>query len=440
MRGRRLYLLAWSILMTTIPLVAQKNEIKVYDSLLTDWVKLEDPVFKPVVGVAWGSFSFLGDINDENWRLFSNHPGPRITFSRYLDKKHYYIMDFYMMMGSLSGSRNTPKDHLNFKTDISVYGITVQYDISHYYRKPTNVTPYFAIGLEVFNFSSKGDLKDADGEPYLYGSDGTIRDPQGKIVTRDYIYESDLRSLDLYGKGNYYEYGFAFPLEVGFKMSFSERLSLRLGSSIHYTTSDMIDNVDEHSVGVRKNKRNDMFLYTFLSLHLDLFTYPRYKKVKKVFAELPADDVLSGDEDHDWVLDLRDECPHTPAGVEVDTLGCPLDSDKDGVPDYLDKEPHSKRNAVVDDEGRQIADTTGAYLLSKKGAPVGDVGYYLQAGGSSSVHRGERIPLRFRQVDTNDDGEISFDELLKTIDDYFDYRTLLSMEDIYDLLNFYFSQ
>jgi hypothetical protein len=319
-------------------------------------------------------------------------------------------MDFYMMMGSLSGSRNTSKDHLNFKTDISVYGITVQYDISHYYRKPTNVTPYFAIGLEVFNFSSKGDLKDADGEPYLYG------------------------------KGNYYEYGFAFPLEVGFKMSFSERLSLRLGSSIHYTTSDMIDNVDEHSVGVRKNKRNDMFLYTFLSLHLDLFTYPRYKKVKKVFAELPADDVLSGDEDHDWVLDLRDECPHTPAGVEVDTLGCPLDSDKDGVPDYLDKEPHSKRNAVVDDEGRQIADTTGTYLMVKKGAPVGDVGYYLQAGGSSSVHRGERIPVRFRQVDTNDDGEISFDELLKTIDDYFDYRTMLSMEDIYDLLNFYFSQ
>src|SRR5690606_3336495 len=33
-----------------------------------------------------------------------------------------------------------------------------------------------------------------------------------------------------------------------------------------------------------------------------------------------------------------DKCPDTPAGVPVDSHGCPLDTDGDGVPDYKDKQ------------------------------------------------------------------------------------------------------
>jgi len=439
MSRKRSYLLCLSLILSMVTglLHAQKD---VYDSLLTERVKVENRVYKPVIGIGGGAFSFLGDVNNSYWHLFSNTPGVRLTVSTFLDKKHFYVMDFHLASGSLSGNQGTGEDHLNFHTDLTLFGVSVRYALAHLYRKPTTVSPYVSVGVETFHFNSKGDLKDAEGRPYVYAPDGTLRDPEGNITSRDYVYETDLRTLDLYGRGSYPEYGFSVPLEVGLEAFLSHRTSLRLGTSVHLTTTDMIDNVDGHSTGVITNRRTDFFTYTFLSLHLDLFSDPEYKKVKKVFAELPADDVLSGDEDHDWVLDLRDECPHTPAGVEVDTLGCPLDSDKDGVPDYLDKEPHSKRNAVVDDEGRQIADSSGTYLMVKKGAPVGDVGYYLQAGGPSTVRRGERIPVRFRQVDTNHDGEISFDELLKTIDDYFDYRTMLSMEDIYDLLNFYFSQ
>ena len=47
-----------------------------------------------------------------------------------------------------------------------------------------------------------------------------------------------------------------------------------------------------------------------------------------------------GDADNDGVIDTNDNCPNTPAGVEVYTsgenAGCPIDSDGDGVPDYLD--------------------------------------------------------------------------------------------------------
>ncbi len=42
------------------------------------------------------------------------------------------------------------------------------------------------------------------------------------------------------------------------------------------------------------------------------------------------------DKDHDGVWDKIDMCPNTPRGVQVDSVGCPLDEDHDGVPDYLD--------------------------------------------------------------------------------------------------------
>ena len=50
------------------------------------------------------------------------------------------------------------------------------------------------------------------------------------------------------------------------------------------------------------------------------------------------------------------------------------------------------------------------------------------------------VPLRFKAFDLNQDNYLSFNEFLKAIDKYFDYQTFLSMQDIYELMDFYFSQ
>jgi OmpA-OmpF porin, OOP family len=57
------------------------------------------------------------------------------------------------------------------------------------------------------------------------------------------------------------------------------------------------------------------------------------------------------DSDGDGVPDYLDKCPKTPKGVKVDTFGCPLDADGDGVPDYLDKCPDTPHGVAVDSQG-----------------------------------------------------------------------------------------
>lgn len=57
------------------------------------------------------------------------------------------------------------------------------------------------------------------------------------------------------------------------------------------------------------------------------------------------------DSDGDGVTDELDQCPHTLAGVRVDSKGCPLDSDGDGVFDSFDKCPTTPRGVAVDAQG-----------------------------------------------------------------------------------------
>jgi len=64
------------------------------------------------------------------------------------------------------------------------------------------------------------------------------------------------------------------------------------------------------------------------------------------------------DADGDGVADKDDKCPDTPKGVKVDAFGCPLDTDKDGVIDSLDKSPNTPDGIDVDKDGRPI-DTDG---------------------------------------------------------------------------------
>ena len=80
------------------------------------------------------------------------------------------------------------------------------------------------------------------------------------------------------------------------------------------------------------------------------------------------------DGDNDGVSDLKDKCPGTPAGVAVDSLGCPVDTDADGVADYLDKCLDTPADVSVDSVGCPVdtdADGVADYLDKCPATPVG---------------------------------------------------------------------
>jgi len=99
--------------------------------------------------------------------------------------------------------------------------------------------------------------------------------------------------------------------------SFGGGLNLKLGKTVILNLQEtfMYSNADDRD-GV-EGSENDMFL-----LHSAGLTFNFGKKK---------------DADKDGISDNRDKCPATPAGIQVDKDGCPLDKDSDGVADYLDE-------------------------------------------------------------------------------------------------------
>jgi OOP family OmpA-OmpF porin len=94
----------------------------------------------------------------------------------------------------------------------------------------------------------------------------------------------------------------------------------------------------------------------------------------QAMAGFVTDAFLWPDADGDGVPDHLDKCPDTPAGAEVDAVGCPLDSDGDGVPDHMDKCPGTPAGVAVDGTGCPI-DTDGDgvpdYMDKCPGTPRG---------------------------------------------------------------------
>ena len=70
------------------------------------------------------------------------------------------------------------------------------------------------------------------------------------------------------------------------------------------------------------------------------------------------------DSDGDLIADIDDYCPETPEGVKVDAIGCPIDDDKDGIPNYIDEEANTPRGAIVDAKGEQLTDEQSKSMYS----------------------------------------------------------------------------
>ena len=211
----------------------------------------------------------------------------------------------------------------------------------------------------------------------------------------------------------------------------------------YMSMTDVLDNVAYEGTSIQGSKGNDAFVYSHLTLHFDLFSDPTTRTVDLMYADVEFDPLLFDDEDGDFVLDVSDRCPGTPYGVEVDTLGCPLDGDMDGVADYLDQELDTKRNAWVDNQGVTVSEEEylAAMELRNNAMDREDVEDYMDIiSGEYRLTSDVEIPEKFQSLDTDGDGYLSFDELLQVIDKYFDFQLDLDVEEVRMLNDFFFSQ
>jgi len=323
-------------------------------------------VFKPQLSLGTGMFTFYGDIG-------RNHQGYHPTVSRIgYDLRlvnpitDYLDMSFYVLFGQVSGGERTLTRNLNFNSHITTGGLTLNYNFKQLLNPKRNVDPYLSIGIESMEFLSKTDIYDANGNYYNYWSDGTIRDmAEGSVgsenateIYRDYVYESDIRELDLDGFGKYSERTWAVPIEVGANFHITDRIKFRVGTSIHLSFTDLVDGISDESIGDRKgNKGNDKFLYSHFALSYDLglgksgetdgYDPPSFADMEKLD---------SIDSDGDLVVDFVDLCAKTPKGIPVDQFGCPLDNDLDGVANFRDDEKETLEGNIVNDKGVSLTD------------------------------------------------------------------------------------
>ena len=414
-----------------------------YEKIIRRRVGVE-PVYKPVIGFGTGFFNFHGELGDYFKNAVGNQSAFKINVSTFLDKYWYFKVNIFALYGNISGYNRDFDNTLlnNFKTNIVDFGFNVQYSFEHFIDRDSRLKPFISLGVETINFTVKGDLTDANGNEYIYFPDGTLRNQNGDLISRDFNYETDLRERNLFGEGKYAENTFGIPVDLGFHFELSKRLAISMGTSIHLLNNDLIYNISSNGSNPMADKKIDWFDFSYITLQLDMFSYPETVFYERAFFELEVEPTELDDEDYDEILDFGDLCPGTPEGVEVDFYGCALDEDDDGVPDYMDKEENTPLNAFVDNYGEQIGpEELAEMLMIKDAVNREDVAYYLfNPSVFSKYNFGGEIPEKYTKVDIDGDGYVSFDELLRTIDDFFDYKSGYKTEDIYELNNLFFNQ
>jgi hypothetical protein len=423
--------------------LAQQLDYDYETLLLQEEESTEGLAFKPILGAGMGTFSFFGDVNNYLRSPLYGLTSYRVSISRNLSKN--FDFEFHGSFGEVSGNEYNGNVNAvqNFKTSLFLGGVSLVYNFNHLLKRQRPIHPFIAIGAEILQFTPKGDYLDNNGNPYHYWSDGTIRDVEqglgvGNIINRDYKYETDLRDLDLYNYGYYPKTSFAIPVDIGVHVTISDRVKCRIGTAVHLAMSDYIDNYKGGGTW-----KNDIVLNTYISLSFDMFSPADEIASVENFKNLKFTITDNEDSDGDGVDDFNDECPNTPQNVKVNFKGCPLDTDNDGVPDYMDKQNDTQSGSfAVGANGVKIMENHLIVMLYDPDAVKrSEVKLYKRTtDAKQSDNEVKGIPEKFKQVDVNGDNYISHEELQEAIDAIFEMNSTLTPGDIYELQEFFFNQ
>ena len=311
--------------------------------------------------------SFHGDLYSKHYQApWTARLGYDLNVSQRLFKP--LQLNFNILFGKLGANEWVDNRQENFQSEIRSGGISLLYDFGNFIPDKCRIRPWVSVGVSSFEFLSKTDQYDKNGNKYYYWRDGSIKNideaaPTASLavnLNRDYVYETDIRELNKDGFGKYQERAWAFPIGAGALMKITDRFDFKIGFQYYFTTTDYIDGITKNSIGTRAGtKQKDNFVYTSFALQYDLVFTKKSKGDTLPDGYFDNVDWLAidnGDFDGDGVKDWDDKCHGTPKDVKVDANGCPFDDDNDGVANHADDELASPPGFEVNMKGVALTD------------------------------------------------------------------------------------
>jgi outer membrane protein OmpA-like peptidoglycan-associated protein len=257
---------------------------------------------------------------------------------------------------------DTNLDPQEFRTNISSIGVGIIFNLNI----DDIYFPYFFAGIASLTFNPKGE--------------GGVELPNN-------------------ASGIYKTTEASYLAELGLRYPVTENLSLAFSTGVQISPNDWLD---DQAIGVG----NDMFFTIMGGISYSFLT--------------------EFDSDGDGIIDSKDICFDTPAGVKVDEFGCPVDSDKDGVADYLDEcagtpqgAPVDKKGCPLDSDGDSVPDYTDLCPDTSPGVSVDDYGCPFDSDGDGVADYLDQCPATPYEVEVNKYG-CPVDDDLDGVSDYLD--------------------
>ncbi|MGB6037886.1 MAG: SPOR domain-containing protein, partial [Cryomorphaceae bacterium] len=337
-----------------------------------------EKLFRPQLGFNTGLINYFGDVGSLDGLSKQSQMNWGNSLSLVSPLNDAFSLRAFAFFGHITQEERIEKGNANFSTNIRMGGLSFSYNFDHLLPDERNIEPYVSVGISTFEFNSKADLKDANGQSYHYWSDGTIRSIEenapnkndANIIVRDYSYETVIRASNENSGLPYAMRGITMPIGAGANLKINDFFTLNMGTEFHLSFTDNIDNISEQPNG---RAGNDHFMFSSIGILYNLHHEKRSPLQKN--ADFEFNDIEFEDEDTDGIADIIDLCPFTEEGVSINEYGCPIDTDKDGVPDYLDGELTTPEGNLVDLEGVTLTDAAiqNIYLTYKDS--IGNLSY-----------------------------------------------------------------
>lgn len=330
----------------------------------------DNKLFRPQLGLNTGLINYFGDVGSLDGLSQQSEMNWGHSLSIVSPLTDAFSLRAFAFFGNITQEERIEGGNANFSTPIRMGGLSFSYNFDHFLPEERTIEPYISVGISTFEFNSKADMMNANGQNYHYWSDGTIRSlsedspnkSDANIVTRDYTYETDLRATNENPGLPYALRGITVPIGAGANLKINDFFTLNMGTEFHLSFTDNIDNISDQS---NTRSGNDHFMFSSIGILYNLHQEKKSPSQKALGLEF--DDIEFEDEDIDGIADIIDLCPFTQDGVAIDEYGCPLDTDNDGVADFLDGELTTPEGNLVDLEGVTLTDAAiqSIYLTYK---------------------------------------------------------------------------